>query len=586
MKIRDKKILKPLLYSAVAFGVLAAGLAFLVSPQRAAVFDNAGNYGSGFAPGTVISYQVVSSKGVVQDVQEIADQRGTFRLPAVPQNKASAQETLAYHLKIESPDKKDPVDVALKVDPKKKKVSLKGTGWEQFAAVKLDAGHDTLDIKSDWAGVLDAPEAARVDEGAPVRLAFQGMNLSDDMRDDRTPYIEIQALGPQGKGGKCDNKETGEECGDVNKVKPTGDKKLSTYDKAEINDRIENAKENFDKSIEMMGNQMTASTIQDSLIMGSFIDARIQLRQQRRFQELTARAHSTYHPGEEMCRFGTYTRSLAASEDKARKNKGAMNSSLIDRYLNIEGTAGAAGVDSDVRANNEQLREEDCDSNSAGMEGFCENSGSQPNSDIDYTSGVQAPLTVDVDFSDSATTPAESQVMKLAKNLYWPGTMPPISESEIEKKGGAYLDQRAVMATAALAHNSFVNLVAAKSAGTGSDAEQGGAYMKSMLRELGIEDEEIHALLGDNPSYFAQMDVLTQKVYQSPGFYTRLYERPANVERLATAMDAIKLMNGRDRFESILRQEVLASQLLAQALQREQEKVNTQMINNMRNINP
>jgi hypothetical protein len=67
------------------------------------------------------------------------------------------------------------------------------------------------------------------------------------------------------------------------------------------------------------------------------------------------------------------------------------------------------------------------------------------------------------------------------------------------------------------------------------------------------------------------MELLTRKMYQNPTFYAALYTKPANVERTAAAMEAIKLMQDRDRFEAALRREMLLSVLLELKLRTAQE---------------
>ena len=75
-------------------------------------------------------------------------------------------------------------------------------------------------------------------------------------------------------------------------------------------------------------------------------------------------------------------------------------------------------------------------------------------------------------------------------------------------------------------------------------------------------------MLGQNPSYYAQMDVLTKKIYQNPNFYTSLYDKPTNVRRIGVSMDAISLMQMRDQYESALRKEMLLSLMLEQELKK------------------
>lgn len=118
--------------------------------------------------------------------------------------------------------------------------------------------------------------------------------------------------------------------------------------------------------------------------------------------------------------------------------------------------------------------------------------------------------------------------------------------------------------------------------------------MKAMLREFGIQDrnasgstdDEIHAMLGVRPSYYAQMEVLTKKIYQTPDFYTNLYDKPVNVERIGVAMDAISIMNQRDRYESLLRREMLTAMLVEDALAPHVEDVNARIFSAMQEVQP
>ena len=133
-----------------------------------------------------------------------------------------------------------------------------------------------------------------------------------------------------------------------------------------------------------------------------------------------------------------------------------------------------------------------------------------------------------------------------------------------------YLDLRAIYAKRSVAQNSFAALVAMRTAGDPGSAP----YVKAVMRELGIADTaEIEKLLGVNPSYFAQMEVLTKKLYQNPMFYTELYDKPANIERKGAALQAIGLMQDRDLYNSLIRSEAVMSVLIETQLEREQEKI-------------
>src|SRR5690606_26127174 len=86
--------------------------------------------------------------------------------------------------------------------------------------------------------------------------------------------------------------------------------------------------------------------------------------------------------------------------------------------------------------------------------------------------------------------------------------------------------------------------------------------LKALMKEMGLPDDEVEKVLGENPSYYAQMEFLSKKIYQNPNFYTALYDKPANVERIRAAMTAVKLMNDRDIHAAMLRREMLLSMML------------------------
>ncbi|HRQ60530.1 MAG TPA: hypothetical protein PLO23_03300, partial [Alphaproteobacteria bacterium] len=101
----------------------------------------------------------------------------------------------------------------------------------------------------------------------------------------------------------------------------------------------------------------------------------------------------------------------------------------------------------------------------------------------------------------------------------------------------------------------------------------GGAHLKAILKDFGISDTDIDTIYGKNPSYYAQMEILTKTLYQHPNFYTNLYDKPANVDRINTAMAAIRLMQLRDRFDSQTRRELLMASLMEDSLFPEESRV-------------
>lgn len=347
----------------------------------------------------------------------------------------------------------------------------------------------------------------------------------------------------------------------------------------------------------LMAEQLTVAGIYQVQIFGTFLDAKHQLETQRLFQQLTARAHKDYHPSEGMCTFGTTVRSLAMSDRKSDFAQTAVATRMMQRQtLNGEAISWQ-GTDSDMRSRLATFIGTYCDQadNQNGLTRLCRNAVPTParrNIDVDFTRNVENRLTLnlalsDVDGEDATATftPDEQDVYALGANLFSHSVVPVI---EREKFGGLlqsgdygvrvsaaerYLDLRAIFAKRSVAQNSYAALVGMRAQGDPESAP----YVKAVLRELGVSsDDEINALLGDQPSYFAQMEVLTKKLYQNPVFYTELYDKPVNIERKGAALQAIGLMQDRDLFNSLLRSEAVLSVLLEVLLEREQEKVTNQ----------
>jgi hypothetical protein len=359
----------------------------------------------------------------------------------------------------------------------------------------------------------------------------------------------------------------------------------------------------------LMADQLSAIAMMQAQIVGSFFDAKHQMETQQVLQVVRARAHKDYHPSTGMCEFGTSVKSLAASERKAELNAHVMSQRAIDRHLGNANTSAAHGPSSDLENRLNQFTEKFCDpsDNNSGLKILCDDGNGAPgaadqervNKDIDYVRTIEHPWTLDIDFTDTTLTHNEEEVLAMASNLYGdlvfqriePATEfnPSGSEEETGDELGAtrslYMDSRALLAKRSVAENSFNAITSMKSAGTSGSRD----FLEAILKELGVDDsngppDDILRMLGmddsDNkigPSYHAQMEVLTKKIYQNPDFYTNLYDKPANVERKKVALQAIGLMQKFDLFKSYLRSEANMAVLLEMALIDLQEQVSNEL---------
>jgi len=337
-----------------------------------------------------------------------------------------------------------------------------------------------------------------------------------------------------------------------------------------------------------MGNQLAAVGTMQVMIIGQFIDAKQQLETQRLLQELNAQASKEYHPSLGMCEFGTRVISLASSERKGEANALILSERSSDRLLGNVGTGARAGSKDDIAIRLKAFQEEYCNvfDNGFGLEALCPTLTppqtavikNRFNRDIDYQKTVQDPWTIEFDLT-AAGVPSENdeEIVAMANNLYGYDTFVRSDfeslkynvEEGISTAQKAYLNMRSVVAKTKVAENSFNALISMKGEGTAGSR----AFIDAYLEELGMPSSEIGQFLGTNPSYNAQMEVLTKKAYQTPMFYTNLYDKPANIARKGVAMQAIGLIQKFDLLKSYLRTEASLSVLLEVSILQLQREV-------------
>lgn len=334
----------------------------------------------------------------------------------------------------------------------------------------------------------------------------------------------------------------------------------------------------------LMSEQLTTTGILQIKMIGALLDAKHQLETQRLFQELTARAHKDYQPSEGMCTIGTMSRSLAASERLTNMSQAALAQRMMVRQTLNGDSLTTNSNDSDLYSRLDNFTKIYCmpSDNESGLSVLCPSvtKSARQDVDVDYTRNVESKLTLDTNFTQNNTnpTPDEQDLMALSANLFSNTVPAQIPEDYLGDGKGKVrvhaaeklMDMRAILAKRSVAQNSFAAITALRASGD----TQSAPYTKALIKELGVTNTtEIDALLGKEPSYFAQMEVLTKKLYQNPIFYTELYDKPTNVERKGAALQAIGLMQDRDLYNSLIRSEAVLSVLLETMLEKEQQKI-------------
>lgn len=346
---------------------------------------------------------------------------------------------------------------------------------------------------------------------------------------------------------------------------------------ADINGRPQREQtfdDNYVEAFKLFTEQATNVMLSQLPIIGALLDAKHQLETQRIFGEAAAEAHRDYSPTEQVCDFGSLARTTAASKFKVDDNASVMNTILQKRDTLNANSASSWGPFSDFGARMGKYKTVYCDPNDDNgqirLSGLCTSPDSvRRNKDIDYRRTISSYMTLDLNFTDANSTPDEEDVMALAKNLYAHEIISPIPETAMAPYGTyrELQDSRMLSAVRSVARDSYTAIAASKAAGSGLNSVQ----LRQIMQNLGVPAADLDKLIGVNPSYFAQMEIITQKMYQDPNFYASLYVNPANVARMKVVLQAVRLMADRDRFEEGLRREMLISMLLEMRLREAQD---------------
>lgn len=559
------------------------------------ISSTAGFRGTGLAAGSHAALSVIENGKTLFSGDIPADAKGNFVSGSIPL-RVAGKHNLLVAMTVYLPGIEDPADFSIAVNPMARQVSMSGSGLRPESAVKINFGSPggAIETATDWAGgfatppdagapMMEGTGSACVDVPAPAKPGSPPFSLCFDLTSTFAPGLTLAATGAGGKPAAESPFSTWTPPGDCSPV----DVDMSVCDSGSMNQAFQNAREVIVRAFMMMTEQFTANMMQQAEIVGTLIDAKIQMETQRWFDEKRAESHKDYQPSDQMCRFATFTSGLNAAQQKTRIEIRALNKYMTERETApvassvSKGTGAPGGPGQDIRTRSEQFRDTYCspaDNNSNGLTEMCRTPATpdRENKDIDFIRLVEMPLTIGTNYTDGTPTADETDILTLSKYLYSNDIIQrPDNELVAVNPGAsgqregvnAYQDTRSMNAARSVARNTFARIVGEKSQGTNSS----GQYMKSLLREFAMNDTDIESFMGTNPSYFAQMEFITRKMFQHPNFFTNLYDTPVNVERQGATLQAIRLMHDRDRFEASLRREMLVAMLLEMKIRRAQD---------------
>jgi len=329
-------------------------------------------------------------------------------------------------------------------------------------------------------------------------------------------------------------------------------------------------------ALKSLANEYRNAVYLEVLTFGAFLDGQNLMSAQRAMQELNTTSLKNYTTSDAVCRFGTLSRSLALSQAKGEVNQLLLSKRSLNRQLGQKNLASSEGETLDRKARLIQFQKNYCDPDDfgTGMKSLCigTSADTKRNIDINFTRAVDTRNTLDIDFSDVTDTEDEKAIMALANNLYAHNIFSRINVDALKNTNNTdlrstYLDQRSIVAKRNVAENTFNEIIGQKS--NGSVASK--TYFTQVLNNLGLSNTDVDKYLGAAPSYDAQMEVLTKKLYQDPAFYANLMDSPANISRQYAALQSFGLMQKRDIFETVARSEILMSLLLEMEVARYQD---------------
>lgn len=377
---------------------------------------------------------------------------------------------------------------------------------------------------------------------------------------------------------------------------------------------IDDLQEDWLPEFYAMTEQISATILADATHTGYLFDASLQSNRQLQFDKAQIKAVYDYQPSAALCKFGTIRTDIAASQFQGQANQLYLAKIAGERdRLKADKVAGLIGAPLkgyvfdplDIEANRQnQFLNRYCNPAHSGGElsSICGASNAAfRDNDISIVRMIDQNKTLDINLTDGVLTDDEQDIIALMNNLYSYRLSPLLSLGDLRNVNNpeTLLNLRSLQAARSIPRNSFAHIIGTKSAGTGS--RESTQFISQIVQSMGLDQDAgsanngggINGLfpilspastgangdisasfnLGDNPSYDAQMEVLTKTIYQDPNFVTSLIDKPENIKRQEVAILASKLMIDRDIHQALQRRELLISAILNELLIAEEDDV-------------
>jgi hypothetical protein len=331
--------------------------------------------------------------------------------------------------------------------------------------------------------------------------------------------------------------------------------------------------------LRQMANQISAGLSAQTSSLGTFLNAQNQQDALLSLQKKQFARHQDQRVGDGLCRFPSLSNGLLRSDKLSALHQIALSEYSLDRQFfsldpAIQGQQRTQKQNLIRNSQNDraerwrQYTQKFCDraDGDEALKSVCRsNNDTLQNADISFGRSFWAQPTLDVTLDETGAnrtaTPDQETLFALQKNLYANELLTTdLNQSLRTPENMAHL--RGVLAKRSIAENSFHALASQRIQGS----DKITASSLALLQELGVPTQEAQKLLTNRPSYNAQMEVLTRKLYQTPRFYENLLTTRADQTRQQTAMKSIELMQGRDVYRSLERSEMLLALLVEMKL--------------------